>query len=359
MADLDDEWDNFNNDDLSSTDSLNDEWDNFITNDTNNSDQLFNKIDDTNNIKTAPTCGKLKISTKTKIVYLNKMIDLKDIFWKVPIINYIEMKEGILKKQIKYNFVTKEEIEEVEKILKNENNVNIDILSQINNPTGRIKFKDIRKISIGLDKNDICLKKNKTKSAFYNCFVVILRIFLEDKNEFKEIHIKIFNTGKLEIPGIQNEYVFNKVLDKVIEILQPLYEERLQYDKSKEETVLINSNFNCNYFINREVLFNTLKYDYNINCNYDPCNYPGILCRKYQYKNHQISFMIFRTGSVLIVGKCEMNIIEGIYELLKEIFIKEYNKIYVEIPKDDLENSLSKHKKKKRKKTILITNNIS
>ena len=86
-----------------------------------------------------------------------------------------------------------------------------------------------------------------------------MRIFLEDKNIFKEIHVKIFNTGKLEIPGIQNECVFNKVLDKIIDILQPLYEERLEYDKSKEETVLINSNFNCNYFINREVLFNILK----------------------------------------------------------------------------------------------------
>ena len=47
-----------------------------------------------------------------------------------------------------------------------------------------------------------------------------------------------------------------------------------------------------------------------------------------------------------------MDIIEGIYELLKEIFIKEYNKIYVEIPKDDLENSLSKSKKKKEENNI-------
>ena len=67
MADLDDEWDKFNNDDLSSNDSLNDEWDNFITNDSDESDQLYNKTDEQEDIKTAPTCGKLKISTKPKL----------------------------------------------------------------------------------------------------------------------------------------------------------------------------------------------------------------------------------------------------------------------------------------------------
>lgn len=358
MADLDDEWDKFNENDDESNNSLDDEWDNFV-NDEEVPETPSSSEDNAPININVPPCGKLKISTKTKIVYLNQDINLKDIFWKVPIINYIDRKEGILKKQIKYNFVTKEEITEVEEILKNERNVSIDILSQINNPTGRIKFKDIRKISIGLDKNDICLKKNKTKSAFYNCFVVILRIFLEDKNEFKEIHVKVFNTGKLEIPGIQNEIVFNKVLDKVIEIFQPLYDNKLEYDKSKEETVLINSNFNCNYFIDREELFNILKYDYKINCNYDPCNYPGILCRKYQYKGHYISFMIFRTGSVLIVGKCEMNIIEGIYEFLKEIFVKEYSKINVKVNSEDIEANKNKNKKKKRKKTIYITNNVT
>ena len=32
---------------------------------------------------------------------------------------------------------------------------------------------------------------------------------------FKESHVKIFNTGKLEIPGIQ-ESLFNKILDTLV-----------------------------------------------------------------------------------------------------------------------------------------------
>ena len=34
----------------------------------------------------------------------------------------------------------------------------------------------------------------KKKGAFYNCFALIIRI--KEKNVYKEVHIKIFNTGK-------------------------------------------------------------------------------------------------------------------------------------------------------------------
>ena len=84
--------------------------------------------------------------------------------------------------------------------------------------------------------------------------------------------------------------------------------------EDKNETVLINSNFTCNYFIDREKLFNILKYKYKIKSNYDSCSYPGILCRKYKHKDYTLSFMIFRTGSVLIVGKCEIDVIQEVYE---------------------------------------------
>ena len=55
-----------------------------------------------------------KISTKTKIIYLNKEINLNELFWKLQLIDYMDLKEGILKKQIKYNFNSKEEIQEID-----------------------------------------------------------------------------------------------------------------------------------------------------------------------------------------------------------------------------------------------------
>jgi len=329
-----------------------------------------------------PKSSEIYISTKTKIAYLNKQINLKEIFWAVPVIKYMEPKNGVIKKQMKFNSNTEEEILDIKNRLINESYYDEQIITSINNPTGRIKFKDIRKVTIGLSKKDIMSYRSKKKSAFYNCFVLILRIKLE--NIFKEFHVKVFNTGKLEIPGIQSDKSFDVVLKLVIETLQPYTSEELYYKENSCETVLINSNFNCGFYINREVLYDTLKYKYNIQSIYDPCSYPGIQCKFYfnpdvdiqngcqitkdkidLYKNvRQVSFMIFRTGSVLIVGKCDENVLLLIYEFLKNILLNEYKNICQKNvghnqTNGNVENQPKIDKNKKiRRKNIIITSTL-
>ena len=194
---------------------------------------------------------------------------------------------------------------------------------------------------------------------------------------FKEFHIKVFNTGKLEIPGIQSEPIFNMTLKLVLETLQPYVAEVLNYKDNSTETVLINSNFNCGFFINREIFYDILKFKYNIQSIYDPCSYPGIQCKfyynpdtglqngcqiseetKHLFKDSMIiSFMIFRTGSVLIVGRCDENVLMIIYEFLKIIFINEFKNICQKNVKngEDLNIIAVKDKKKKiRKKNISV-----
>ena len=158
--------------------------------------------------------------------------------------------------------------------------------------------------------------------------------------------------------------MLEKIINLFIKLIQPFYEDKIYNIVEKNETVLINSNFSCNYFINREKLFNILKYKYQIKSNYDSCSYPGILCRKFKHKEYTLSFMIFRTGSVLIVGKCEIDIITEVYEYLKQIFHDEYYEICIPDYNNTLKNqkleSEKKNKtinKKKKKKIIYITNN--
>lgn len=335
---------------------LDDEWDNFLNENEEEEEENTCYSEEVEKSTTRPEdipkCGELKISTKTKIVYLNQSFDLKTLFWKIELMDYMELSEGILKKQIKYNFTDKKEVTSIESLVAQESNlVEMKVLTQIDNPNGRVKFKDVRKISIGIDKSNISFKPAKTKSAFYNCFVLIIRIHLN--GSFKEVHVKLFNTGKLEIPGIQHDAILTNVLRVLIDNLSPLFDDNLHVVENKEETVLINSNFTCNFYIDREKLFNILKYEYQIKCNYDPCSYPGILCRKYQYKGYSISFMIFRTGSVLIVGKCEMDIIGEIYDFLKTIFKTEFDSIA--IPSSEPHTKATNKKStKKKKKTIYI-----
>jgi hypothetical protein len=76
------------------------------------------------------------------------------------------------------------------------------------------------------------------------------------------------------------------------------------------------------------------------------------------YENvKEVSFMIFRTGSVLIVGRCDENVLMIIYEFLKIILNNEYKNICQKIIKnaDDPEVVVVKDKKKKiRRKNITI-----
>jgi hypothetical protein len=139
---------------------------------------------------------------------LNNPINLNDLFWQIPVLKYMEPKNGIIKKQMKFNSSNQSELDCIKTKLENIEHFDEQIITSINNPEGRIKFKDIRKITIGLSKKDIMSYRSKKKSAFYNCFVLILRLKVE--TAFKEFHVKVFNTGKLEIPGIQNKEILQK-----------------------------------------------------------------------------------------------------------------------------------------------------
>jgi len=377
--DIDEEWQKFNTNDGDDDDSdddagfgdvIDNEYAKFLQTD-GDEETLSANIKQDLNLSEAPKSSEIYISTKTKISYLNIPINLKDIFWLINVLPYAKPTNGVVKKQMKFSLENQEELTFIQNKLKDETYVEEHVITHIDNPSGRIKFKDVRKVSIGISKKDIMSYRCKKKSAFYNCFVLILRMKVQ--GIFKEFHVKVFNTGKLEIPGVQSEENFEMILQLVIETLQPFIEGKLGYKDNTNETVLINSNFNCGFYINREILYETLKFKYNIQAIYDPCSYPGIQCKfyynpdiglqngcqiseenKHLYNNiSEVSFMIFRTGSVLIVGKCDENVLLIIYEFLKEILTNEYKNICQQKTLTTSQNIKDK-KKKLRKKTILI-----
>jgi len=344
-----------------------------------------------------PKCNELVISTKTKVLFLNTEVDIHKIFWEIPIIEYGNPTTGVLKKQIKVVSKTEEEYQEYRKKTENIPYFKEHIIKKITNPvttpaipalssekeesrfriSRRIRFKDERKITIGISKKDIMNCRVKAKNAFYNCFALVIR-FLHNDN-FKEIHVKVFNTGKLEIPGILNKELFDIIRELILKTLQPHISIKLEFlENKKTENVLINSNFNCGYYINREKLYHILRSDkYGIETSYDPCSYPGVKCKFYfnnklgfsdsqngkiiledrtmkmndltkSKKYTEISFMIFRTGSVLIVGNCCEDILNYVFEFVKNILKVEYLEIYA-----INEGPVIKTKKSKLRKKII------
>ena len=74
--------------------------------------KLVNSDDDANDSnKQIPVCSPIYISTKTKISYLNTEIDIKKVFWDIPVMPYSSQTKGIVKKQIKFSSITKEELD--------------------------------------------------------------------------------------------------------------------------------------------------------------------------------------------------------------------------------------------------------
>ena len=338
-----------------------------------------NEDSTTNPVNTnMPKCDDLYISTKTKVLFLNQEIDIQRVFWEIPIVEYWRPIIGVIKKQMKIVSKTEEEYTEYKKKLENIDYYNENVIKQIHNPAARrIKFKDERKITIGLSKKDIMTCRGKIKNAFYNCFAMILRFRYDDA--FREIHVKVFNTGKLEIPGILNTRLLDIVKEMILNVLDPHTEIKLDFlENSTEDNVLINSNFNCGFYINREKLYAILRSDkYGIESAYDPCSYPGVKCKFYfnhdlgfdtnvqngkilladramsmrelgeNKKYTEVSFMIFRTGSCLIVGNCSEKVLTYIFEFIRNILQSEYQNIYTTTEEVVIKNKKIKMRKKK------------
>jgi hypothetical protein len=363
--DIDDEWDNFLNSDKDNDDSYdNSSCNSSVNQETNN---LLN-LQKEKNIVSTP----IYISTTTKIAYLNKSIDIYNIFWDIPIINYNSQQNGIIKKQIKLTTFNDNEDyiinEKLTKYLYHKKHT----ISLLNNPKSKAKinYKHVQKVSIGISKKDFINYRSKEKGAFYNCFAIVFRILFE--GEFKEVHVKVFNTGKLEIPGIQNIKLLYITLEHLELTLNKLIDDNIKYIRSSIETVLINSNFNCGFYINRHKLYEIIKLKYNMITIYDPCSYPGIQSKFYYNKNktiqngicecetkcnkkgngngngecHEVSFMIFRTGSVLIVGRCDEDVLYKIYDFLKDMFYTEFPHIFESLCDQKSKKNIVKKSKK-------------
>lgn len=376
-----------------SENNLNDEWEAFMTSANDFEDDITeqtskNDFDSTNaemyvntqNIHLfeniiPPEPTPIYISTKSKISYLNIPINL-DIFWNVPITPYYMAVEGCIKKQTKITSSSKDELDEVQNKLSREIYVEQHIVCHVDNQNSRhVKFKDTRKVSVGICKKDLT-NKIKSKQAFYNCLALIMRFNIDGK--FREFHVKLFNTGKIEIPGIKTDVMYQYVLDKFIHFIQNLHPEIPIFCKSNNDIVLINSNFNCGFYINRENLIQILKYKYNIQPIYDPCNYPGVKAPFYynpdlsvqtgiqpkqedkdKYKNIiKIHCSIFRTGSVLILGTCDEIILQHVYEFITTLLKTEFKYICSNLIDDDNRPKSNKDKKRKsQKKFVVIEDN--
>jgi len=415
MADVDAEWNQF-------LLQLNDQKDSSHFIYQNNEPENYTSVSNSLDLKPGiggeyirKECEELYISTQTKIFYLNvPSLDVESIFWNLPIMEYGLPQTGIIKKQMRMIFKSPEEYETYAEKIKDIPYLSEKIIKQINNPNARkLKFKDERKLTVGISKKDIMNCHGKEKKAFINCFAMILRMAPtapDKKNVFHEVHVKVFNTGKITIPGIvDNDDTLLEIIKKyILDILQaniskysilnqyqepirlipedeiPLLRKIVKNKKGKEydihippdrtlekaipknshveyvkqqSGVLINSNFNCGFYIDQMKLMRILQEKYHLEPTYNKSNYPGVKCKfflnnalpldisvqsgniseedkknkitewRLEDKYTKVTFVIFRTGNNLILGNFSKTILLFIFDFVKHILMTEYEEI--------------------------------
>ena len=313
---------------------------------------------------------KLVISTQSNNARLNngEEINVKQLFWALRVMPYIRRDEGVIKKQMKIRCSTREELELLHGQLAHIPSHRLSKVEHIDEPGATTPFKYVAKLSIGVASKEIKAHRAKETDAFFNSFTMVIR--LRYKNDYKEIVTKVFNKGILSLPGMLDQELLDRTLMMVNQVLGEaslrMSPEKppLQYKPGTITDVMVNSNFWCGFGLDRDKLVDLMVNKYHLETTYDPSNYPGVACRYYtrddcdtcgvcpcnppcstleigngkgrkrgaKIGDHKaclpMTFMMFRTGSVLIVGRCSDDLLSKVHKFVSTVLLE--NKAYIQ-----------------------------
>jgi TATA-box binding protein (TBP) (component of TFIID and TFIIIB) len=198
----------------------------------------------------------------------------------------------------------------------------------------------------GFSKKMLRKKRKKTKKKmFYNQATV--HVF----HEGKIMNVKLFNNGKLQITGLKGVNQAPALVQQLIEYFQDL--SVMGYDTflMNHKLVLINSDFDLGYEINRDVLHNEIV-EAGVYSSYEPCIYPGVNIKYFMNTNQfdgicdclemcngkgradgdgdckKVTIAVFKSGKVIITGGQHTDQLETAYRFIRN-FIDARKELFV------------------------------
>ena len=193
-------------------------------------------------------------------------------------------------------------------------------------------------------KNKPKKKLKKLKKFFYNQVTIHIKCD-------KTINMKIFNNGRVQMTGINNDKQGLESINILLNEIHKLSEEsKLSIFDSETiikegdiETVLINSDFDIYHEVDRENL-HRLIIERGYYSSYEPCTYPGVNIKYYHNPIHnnfgicdcekpcngkgkdntckKITIAVFKSGKIIITGGRSKENIQTAYKFITE-FINE------------------------------------
>lgn len=208
---------------------------------------------------------------------------------------------------------------------------------------------------LGLSHKDVFTHRKISDKTFFNQSTIVVRRRVEGKEEekestaWKEVNIKLFANGGIQMTGVTSESFARGALDWLYELIQtfpesPFYQKVSIYRFSVQ---LINTDYSVNHFIHQDALHKLLINEYNLFSMLEKTIYQGVNT-KYFYNTtnrrpgicscekickgqgtgegegqcKRITMSIFRTGKIIITGARKMEQIQTAYAFLNEIFTR-------------------------------------
>ena len=200
----------------------------------------------------------LTISTQSNNARLSNVgnINIKAMFWALEMIPYVSQTEGVIKKQLKIEWTTPEELRLFEERLKTIRSHVLSKVKHIDDPAATTQFKYVAKLSIGLASKEVRAHRAQEKDAFFNSFTMVLRVRYQGR--FKEIVTKVFNKGVLSLPGMLDDELrintlalVDRVLSQASLAVAPTLTPLVHLPGTITD-VMVNSNFWCGFGLDRD-----------------------------------------------------------------------------------------------------------
>lgn len=228
----------------------------------------------------------------------------------------------------------------------------------------KMRAKAVEKIVIGTCSRDELTKRKKSKNIFFNqSTLVVRRKVTSNPDIYKEVNIKLFKNGGIQMTGIPSDEFAQGTLAWLAEELGKFSEPVLDGPAKphRYSIQLINSDYQVNGNINREKLHTILVNEYNLFSSFESTIYQG--CdTKYFYNEaappdaiegicpcgdticagsgdgrtigqcKEITISPFHTGSIIITGARRFEQIKKAYVFINQILTKHCSEIIKPFP---------------------------
>ena len=220
---------------------------------------------------------------------------------------------------------------------------------------GVLKMEHEKEI-LGLCTRDAFSKRTISDKTFFNQSTIVIRkIINKETLEFKEVNIKLFGNGGIQMTGIPYEDFAKATIEWLIQEFKrirtkdgtSLFVEEPILQKFKVQ--LINSDYQVGYGINRNALHTILSRKYGLFSTFESTIYQGVNSKYYYNKQHpdstrpgiclcdrrcrgqgtgdgpgeckKITMSVFQTGKIIITGAREYPQLDEAYRFLNRVLV--------------------------------------